>query len=105
MAARQKTLRAVSPNEKAPRAPRRTKPPTLNEAIESGDYLGILQAQRRDIVSSLPEEKGPAKAALHRQLAMISKEIQALEAKQAQADREDAEGVVVEDEAWDFEAL
>ncbi len=105
MATRQKPLRAVAPNEKAPRATRKAKPPTLNEAIESGDYLEILRAQRRDIVASLPEEKGPAKAALHRQLAIISKDIQALEAKKAQADQEDSEGVVVEDEAWDAEAL
>lgn len=100
-----KPLRAVAPGEKAPRAPRRKKPPTLTQAIESGDYLEILRAQRRDIVRDLPEERGPAKAAMHRQLILISKEIQALEAKQAQAEKEDAEGVVVEDEAWDAEAL
>lgn len=98
-------LRAVADDEKAPPKPRRKKPMTLNQAIESGDYLEILQAQRRDIVTSLPEEKGPAKAALHRQLALISKEIQALEAKKAQADKEDAEGVAIEDEAWNAEAL
>lgn len=103
-APRKKPLRAVAPNEKAPRT-RKVKPPTLNEAIESGDYLEILRAQRRDIVDALPDEKGPAKAALHRQLAMISKDIQALEAKQAQAEKEDAEGAVVDDEAWDPEAL
>jgi hypothetical protein len=80
-------------------------PLTLSQAVEKGDYLEILRAQRREIVTSLPDERGPAKAALHRQLAMISKEIQALEAKQAQAAEEDAEGVVVEDEAWDAEAL
>lgn len=56
-------------------------------------------------MQSLPEEKGPAKAALHRQLALISKEIQALEAKAAQGAREDAEGADVDDEAWDSAAL
>ena len=65
-----KHLRAVEPGESAP-APILT----LSEAVESGDYLAILRAQRRDIVRSLPDEKGPAKAALHRQLSMISKEI------------------------------
>jgi len=52
---------------------------TLIEAVELGDYLGILRAQRRDIASSLPDEKGPAKAALHRQLSVIAKEIELLE--------------------------
>ena len=71
-----KHLRAVEPGESAP-APILT----LSEAVESGDYLAILRAQRRDIVTSLPDEKGPAKAALHRQLSMISKEIETLTAR------------------------
>ncbi|WP_448222445.1 hypothetical protein [Gordonia iterans] len=95
-------LRAVQPDE-APPEP--SKPLTLSEAIESGEYVEILRAQRRDIVDSLPTEKGPAKAALHRQLALISKEIQALDEQAAQARSEDAEGAVVDDEAWDAEAL
>lgn len=98
-------LRAVAPDEKPPAKPRRRKPMTLDQAIEAGDYTEILRAQRRDIVKSLPEEKGPAKAALHRQLALISKEIQALEAQAKQAAEEAGEGAVVEDEAWDAEAL
>ena len=78
---------------------------TLNQAIESGNYLEILRAQRRDIVDSLPDERGPAKAALHRQLALISKEIQAIELKESQTAKEDADGASVDDEAWDAEAL
>ncbi|GGF39024.1 hypothetical protein [Williamsia phyllosphaerae] len=101
MAVKRSHVRVVAPGEQAVPA----KVLSLNEAIESGDYLEILRAQRRDIVSSLPDERGPAKAALHRQLALISKEIQALEARGAQAAREDAEGVAVDDEAWDAEAL
>ena len=58
---------------------RKRKPMSLIDAVEGGDYLQILLAQRRDIVSSLPGEKGPARAALHRQLALISKEVDALE--------------------------
>lgn len=54
---------------------------SLSEAVESGDYLKILRAQRRDIVRSLEGEKGPALAALHRQLSMLSKEIDTLEAR------------------------
>lgn len=96
-------IRAVAPDE-AP-VPEASKVLTLNEAIDSGDYLEILRAQRRDIVKSLPDERGPAKAALHRQLALLSKDIQALEVKKAQEAAEDAEGVTVDDEAWDAEAL
>ena len=75
------------------------KPKTLVEAIEAGDYREILLAQRREIAASLPDERGPAKAALHRQLALISKEIEALDA----ATQTGPDAVVAEtsDEAWD----
>jgi len=51
----------------------------------------------------LPNEKGPAKAALHRQLSLISKEIEALEMAST-----DSEGSVVastDDDAWDESAI
>jgi hypothetical protein len=71
---------------------------TLAEAIEGGDYLQILLAQRREIATSIPDEKGPAKAALHRQLSLISKEIEALQ----RGSEEDAEGGAnVEDGEFD----
>jgi hypothetical protein len=92
-------LRAV----KASEVPPKPKPLTLEQAIESGDYLKILLAQRREIVASLPEEKGPAKAALHRQLSLISKEIEAMEDKAKQEAIEN--GDPAEDEAWDSEAI
>lgn len=85
-------LRAVKANEKPAR------PMTLVEAIESGDYRQILMAQRRDIAASLPDEKGPAKAALHRQLAIISKEIEELDAA---LDEEQSVVVRSDDEAFD----
>ena len=87
-----RALRAVSEGEKPPA------PKTLLEAIESGNYREILLAQRRDIAAALPEERGPAKAALHRQLALISKEIETLEAA---ADEEHSVIVSNGDEAWD----
>ncbi len=90
------TLRAVSADEK-PRAPK-----TLGEAVASGTYLEILQAQQREIASTVGEERGPAKAALHRQLALLSKEIEALLMVASQEAAEDAE---VSDEAFDAEAL
>ena len=66
-------VRAVSPDERKPRVL------TLAEAIAGGDYLQILYAQRLDIVASLPDERSQARAALHRQLREISKEIESLE--------------------------
>ena len=88
-----KRLRAVTEKDVP------AKPKTLVEAIESGDYLEILRAQRRDIAKDLPDERGPAKAALHRQLALISKEIEALEA--SAQDGPDSVVVDTNDEAWD----
>jgi hypothetical protein len=74
-----------------------TADPTLADAVRSGDYLNILLAQRREIVETLPDQRGPAKAALHRQLTLISKEIEAIRVAQA-----DAESVVARtaDEPW-----
>ena len=90
---RKAPLRAVKPDEKP------AKPKSLLEAIEAGDYREILLAQRREIAASLPEEKGPAKAALHRQLALISKEIETLDA--AATDGPEAVVADTADEAWD----
>lgn len=72
-------LRAVAADERPARNRATPKAKTLADAVAGGDYLDILKAQRNEIVSSLPGEKGPAKAALHRQLSLISKEIQTLE--------------------------
>lgn len=78
------------------------KPLTLADAIESGDYLQILLAQRREIATDLPNEKGPAKAALHRQLSLLSKEIETLQ----RGEEEGAEGGRdVEDEEFDSAAI
>lgn len=77
---------------------RKAKPKTLSQAVESGTYLEILLAQRRSIVADLPNEKGPAKAALHRQLALISKEVEVLQS--ADPDGEGAVTANTDDEAW-----
>lgn len=68
-------LRVVADDERAP------KPLTIAEAVARGDYLEILKAQQREIAGSLPEEHGPAKAALHRQLSLVSKEIEQIESR------------------------
>ena len=89
-------LRAVGADEK------RKRPLTLDEAIELGDYLEISLAQRRDMAASLPNLNGPALAAMHRQLSLISKEIALLQVK----DAEDTEGGAdVDDEVFDAEAI
>lgn len=80
----------------------RGRPKTLATAIRGGDYLEILLAQRREIVASMTEEKGMARAALHRQVSTLSKEIDALQAARA------SEGSVVartDDEDWDATAI
>ena len=87
-------LTVVAPDESRPAPVKKT----LAEAVESGGYREILLAQRREIVASLPNEKGPAKAALHRQLSLISKEIESIAIAAA------LDGSVVSDagdEAWD----
>ena len=98
MSERRTPLRAVSPDEK----PEKRKPKTLAEAAEDGDYLEILVAQRREMIRDVVGERGPAKAALHRQIALHSKEIAAL---QAAASQEAIESGAVADEAFDAEAL
>ena len=91
-------LRAVTDDD----IPEPPKVLTLAEAIESGNYLQILLAQRREIVADLPNEKGPAKAALHRQLSILSKDIEALQ----RGEEEDAEGGAnVEDGEFDAAAI
>ena len=98
MSARKPVLRAVAIDE----VPESPKIMSLAEAIESGDYLQILLAQRREIATSLPDEKGPAKAALHRQLSIISKEIEGLQ----RGEEDDAEGGAnVDDGEFDAAAI
>lgn len=92
-------LRAVAPDEKPPPP---AKPMTLDQAIESGDQLQILLAQRRNIAASLAGEKGPALAALHRQLTIITKDIEAL--RQQEGDEPEAEGSDVDD-TFDADAI
>jgi hypothetical protein len=97
-----KPLRAVGPNEKPP--PKAPRAPTLAEAIEGDDYLEILMAQRREMVRDVKAAAGPAKAALHRQIGLASKEIAALQAAAAEEASENAEGAT-EDEPFDPAAI
>lgn len=80
------------------------KPMTLGEAIESGTYVEILRAQRRQMVTDLSDANGPALAALHRQIALHSKEIAAIDAH-AEGDEESADGTEVQDGTFDASAV
>lgn len=73
-------------------------PKSLTEAVESGTYLEILEAQQREIALTVGEEKGPAKATLHRQLTILSKEIALLRMSE---DEDHSVVVNADDEVWD----
>ena len=97
---RKSVLRVVGPDE----SPRRAMPEvlSLDEAIKRGTYLQILIAQRSQMVTDLAETKGPALAALHRQISVTSKEIESLMSR----DSDEAEGGAnVEDGEFDAEAI
>ena len=94
-------LRAVGKDEKPPE---KQKPLTLAQAVETGDYLKILIAQRHEIAEAIPDEKGPAKAALHRQLSIVAKEIEALEAANARSEESESHANV-EDGKFEAEAI
>ncbi len=92
-------LRAVADDEK----PAAKKPMSLAEAVEGGDHYQILVAQRRQIVVDMADANGPAKAALHRQLSLLSKEIAVIDS----ADRQDEIGsaAMTPDDDWDSSAI
>lgn len=97
---RKSVLRVVGPDE----APSRVMPEvlTLDEAIKRGSYLQILIAQRSQMVDDLAETKGPALAALHRQISITSKEIESLLSRES----DEAEGGAnVEDGEFNAEAI
>lgn len=97
MTTKKKHLRAAEEGEAPP------KPKTLAQAIQGDSYLDILLAQRRQMVVDLADAKGPALAALHRQIALHSKEIAALQAAAKTEADEGAESA--QDEAFTAEAL
>lgn len=101
-----KPLHSVKPGDEPAEPPKPEKPKTLAEAIESGTYLEILQAQRRQVVEDIPKANAAPLAALHRTLRELSKEIAQLEELERQKGGEDAEGdAAAADEPWDAEAL
>ena len=94
-----RTLRVATAAD-APKA----KAKTLIEAAQGGNYRELLEAQRLDIARSLqnPETQGPARAALHRQLGMVARELREMD----EAAREEAsENGPSPDEEFDASAL
>ena len=89
----------------ATEADKPTEPKTLAEAVESGTYLEILRAQRRQMVTDVANTTGPALAALHRQIALHSKEIATLETAADAEAQEVARSGEVADEAFDASAI
>jgi hypothetical protein len=98
--AARKPLRAVSPDEMAPKR----RHLSITEAAEAGDQRELLVAMRARVAKTVEDPNCPPRdlAALSRRLQEINREIEALDAKAQQEAREDAE---VADDAWDAEAL
>ena len=99
MAARKPPLRAVAPGETKPAAPK-----TVAQAAASGDHRSLLVAMRERIAVTVSNPDCPPRdlAALTRRLQDIAKEIEAMDLR---AKEEAQEGAILDDEAWDSEAL
>ena len=70
----------------------------MAQAVKDGDLKEILQAQRREILAALGDEKGVARVALHRQLTALSREIESLKVA---ADTQVSVVAHTADESWD----
>jgi hypothetical protein len=92
----QKPLRAVSAGE------RRKEPPTLAEAVASGDVLDMLMAQRRLIAESLVGAAENTRPQLNNELNKLHVLIREEQARRVSEQQEKrADGRVVSDEAWE----
>jgi hypothetical protein len=98
-----KPLRAATEADAQAEVEKAAKPKTLIEAIESGTYLEVLVAQRRQMADDVKSTTGPALAALHRQIATHSKEIAALQVAEAEEAAENAEAA--DDEPFGADAI
>lgn len=107
--AAERPLRSVSAAEvEAAEQAAAKKTQSLADAIAGGVYLEILEAQQRQMATDVGQMNGPAKAAIYRQLALISKEIEQLRviaAEDAKGAGGDGNGGTPEDEAFDPEAI
>lgn len=92
-----RTLRAVTPDEKAP-------PKTITEAASHGTHRELLVAMRDRIAKAVEDPNCPPRdlASLSRRLHELSKDIEQYDAVEAQ---EVAAGGDVADEAFDASAI
>lgn len=91
-------LRAVGEGERA-------KPPmTLEQAVESGDVLAMLLAQRRLLAGSLAKAAESVRPQLNNELNKLHGLIREEQARLA-ADEEAVEGGGTDDEAFDASAI
>lgn len=91
-------LRAVAPDEK-PVAP--VEPPSLLEAVESGDVLDIMKAQRRIIAKSLSEASENTRPQYSNELNKLNKLIAEEESRQSVLANDTSVVVPLEVESWD----
>lgn len=101
MAARKKPLRAVADGERI------AKPETLLEAIESGDVLAILKAQRRIIAQSLMTAAENTRPQFSNELTKLTDKITAEEAarRRASSERESSATAERTRNGWDQSAI
>jgi len=96
------TLRAVGEDER-PEEP--AKPKTLLEAVESGNVLEMLLAQRRLIADALVNATENTRPQFNNELNKLHRLIAEEEARELVAEAEETERAAAADEAFDASAV
>lgn len=101
MAGRKSPLRVAEPGEKAAPA----KPKSVTEAAKDGSHRELLVAMRNRIAEAVESQMTPARdlAALTKRLADVAREIEAIEAREAEEVGDSARTAT--DEAFDASAI
>lgn len=99
---RKPSFRVVSSDEKPPAPP---KPPTLLEAVESGDVLEIMLAQRRIIAESMMSAADNTRPQYSNELNKLNALIAAEQARRTIAAEDDGVIAHTDDEDWDESAI
>lgn len=89
-------LRVVSADDETPAAP-----PTLMQAVESGDILAIMKAQRRIIAESLTAATDNTRPQYSNELNKLNKLIAEEESRRSVEARDSSVVAPLEVEAWD----
>lgn len=86
---RKATLHAVKPGETAPSS----KPKTITEAADSGTTRELLAAMRARIATAVEDPNTPARdlAALTKRLVEVVRDIEAIDARDAEDDADEVE--------------